>query len=154
MFTTSLSNTSLDVPVIPVNATSLKVSTRPALKYFRDAPTPSALSSFCSQQSPILFIHVSTLANCACIRISVPHGVFDAVGMGQVVAGLDAELNSKEWVPPRFSSKDVLRQKMDELHTVGPIQEEPIALRHIKLEHPRLGAVTMVKFAFSQAREY
>ncbi|KAF9463522.1 hypothetical protein BDZ94DRAFT_1282421 [Collybia nuda] len=113
-FTSSVFNKYLDVPLTCVDTVSVDVFPRPNLKYFRDRSTPSTLRALSLQKAPIISIHISTLVNCTCVGISFPHGVFDATGMGQVIAGLDAELNGKLWVCPSFGPGNILSQKLEE----------------------------------------
>ncbi|KAK4705252.1 hypothetical protein P7C70_g954, partial [Phenoliferia sp. Uapishka_3] len=60
-----------------------------------------------SNDAPILAVHVTLFKNqpeIAVFGISIPHGVFDATGIGMVVHALDAELSGREWTPPPFPS--------------------------------------------------
>ncbi|KAG5633339.1 hypothetical protein DXG03_007546, partial [Asterophora parasitica] len=113
-FTTSKLAVTLDAPIIPLDSTSSEILVRPALKYFRHSSTPSSLSAFASSNAPIVSIHVTELSNCACVGISVPHGVFDAFGLGQIIWGLDAELNGKAWTPPPSSETNIMQETLQE----------------------------------------
>lgn len=48
----------------------------------------------------MLAIHCTVLRDAVCVGISLPHGVFDATGMGFVVQALDAELAGRAWDVP------------------------------------------------------
>ncbi|KAG5640586.1 hypothetical protein DXG03_008005 [Asterophora parasitica] len=134
-FTTSKLAVELDAPIIPVDAMSSEILVRPDLKYFRHPSTPNSMSAFSSSNAPILFIHVTELSNCACVGISVPHGVFDAFGLGQIIRSLDAELNGKAWTPPPFSETNIMDETLQELKAAAPLYtNEPAALIDVKRE--------------------
>jgi len=123
-FTTSkLLDVPLDVPLTPPpseDSSSACVIPRPALKFFRHSSIPYSLSSLAKQKWPILAIHVTELQNCICIGVSVPHGVFDVFGCGQVIHGLDAELNGKPWTPPEISEKNIMKEALRDLANTAP----------------------------------
>lgn len=74
--------------------------------------------------------------------------------MGQIIHGLDAELHGKPWDAPSFGPENIMRTVLKELHDVGPVQEEPEALKNIQREFFGVKAATLAKFAFGVAREY
>ncbi|KAK7462343.1 hypothetical protein VKT23_007944 [Stygiomarasmius scandens] len=127
-FTTSkLLDVPLDVPLTPPpseDSSSACVIPQPALKFFRHSSIPYSLSSLAKQKWPILAIHVTELQNCICIGVSVPHGVFDVFGCGQVIHGLDAELNGKPWTPPEISEKNIMKEALRDLANTAPESPE------------------------------
>jgi len=65
------------------------------------------LAEYVARNAPILSIHISTLDNCICVGVTVPHGVFDAVGLGLVLKALDCELKGLEWTPPPLDASKI-----------------------------------------------
>ncbi|KAG5646234.1 hypothetical protein DXG03_004061 [Asterophora parasitica] len=134
-FTTSKLAVALDAPIIPVDAMSSEILVRPALEYFRHPSTPSSMSAFSSSNAPIVSIHVTELSNCTCVGISVPHGVFDAFGLGQIIWSLDAELNGKAWAPPPPSETNIIQETLQDLSAAAPLYtKEPAALVDVQRE--------------------
>ncbi|KAG5641014.1 hypothetical protein DXG03_006375 [Asterophora parasitica] len=154
-FTASKLAVELDAPIIPVDATSSEILVRPSLKYFRHPSTPSSVSAFSTSNAPILSIHVTELSNCACVGISVPHGVFDAFGLGQIIQSLDAELNGKAWTPPPSSETNILQETLQELTAAAPLYtKEPAALVDIQHELVPPSLKNMVAITADLAYEY
>ncbi|KAG6915829.1 hypothetical protein DXG01_009662 [Tephrocybe rancida] len=144
-----------DTPITILGESSAEILTRPALKNFRHSSTPSSLSAFSSSNSPIVSIHVTELANCTCIGISVPHGVFDAFGIGQVIRGLNAELGYRPWVVPVFSETNIMRETLNELAAASPLYgEEPATLADVRREFAATNVRNVVTFGAGIAYEY
>ncbi|THU82327.1 hypothetical protein K435DRAFT_934036, partial [Dendrothele bispora CBS 962.96] len=117
-FTTSKLSITMDGSVFSTpnaDASSVSVLSRPAPKYFRHSSVPYSLSSFSKQKWPMLSIHITELTNCICIGLTVPHGVFDVFGCGQIIHGLDAELNGKSWNPPLVSERNIMTETLNDL---------------------------------------
>ncbi|THV00193.1 hypothetical protein K435DRAFT_837402 [Dendrothele bispora CBS 962.96] len=138
-FTTSKISIPMDVSVFPppsADANSVSVISQPALKYFRHSSIPYSLSSFAKQKWPMLSIHITELTNCICIGLSVPHGVFDIFGCGQIIHGLDAELNGRPWNPPQISERNIMKEVLNDLQNStaeGPeSQTSKAALRDVQ----------------------
>ncbi|KAE9384581.1 hypothetical protein BT96DRAFT_982262 [Gymnopus androsaceus JB14] len=81
---------------------------RPPVQYFQDPSTPVNLAEYVTRNAPILSIHISTLDNCICVGVTVPHGVLDAMGLGLVLKALHCELKGLEWTPPPLDASKVL----------------------------------------------
>ncbi|KAF9018581.1 hypothetical protein BDP27DRAFT_1440158 [Rhodocollybia butyracea] len=92
--------TSTELPIASVKENSAQFLEKPPITYFRHPTTLNSLHDYASKHAPILSIHVSLLANCACVGITIPHGIFDGMGMSQVVEGLNCMLNNVPWAPP------------------------------------------------------
>ncbi|KAG6808351.1 hypothetical protein H0H92_004389, partial [Tricholoma furcatifolium] len=134
-FTTSKLAVPLDSDLTVLTESSVEVLVRPSLKFFRHSSTPSSLSAYSSSNAPIVSIHVTELANCACVGLSAPHGVFDAFGFGQIIAGLNAELNGASWDVPVFSETNIMRETLMELAASPPLlAEEPAPIADIRRE--------------------
>ncbi|KAG6815916.1 hypothetical protein H0H93_008846 [Arthromyces matolae] len=116
-FTTSKSSNRLDPAFLVNDESSAHVLSRPPLKYFRHASVPSSIHSYAASKAPIVSIHVTHLKNCACIGLTFPHGVFDAVGMGHCLHGLDHELHGRPWDAPIVSEKNILQEVLDDLES-------------------------------------
>ncbi|KAJ3738749.1 hypothetical protein DFH05DRAFT_1516799 [Lentinula detonsa] len=113
-FTTSkLPSTKL--PVTPFDDHSATFLEKPPIKFFRHSSTLNSLADYASKKAPILSLHVSVLANCACVGLTLPHGIFDATGMGQVVKALNSCLNNLPWTPPKISSSNILAEELKRL---------------------------------------
>ncbi|KAJ3875514.1 MAG: hypothetical protein NXY57DRAFT_514286 [Lentinula lateritia] len=113
-FTTSkLPSTKL--PITPFDDSSATFLERPPVKLFRHSSTLNSLSDYASKKAPILSLHVSLMANCACVGMTLPHGIFDATGMGQVVQALNSCLNNLPWTPPKISSSSILAEELKRL---------------------------------------
>ncbi|KAG6849061.1 hypothetical protein H0H93_011608 [Arthromyces matolae] len=116
-FTTHKSKDRLDPAFLVNDESSAQVLSRPPLKYFRHPSVQSSLHSYAASKAPIVSIHVTHLKNCACIGITFPHGVLDAVGMGHFLHGLDHELHGRPWDAPIVSEKNVFQEVLDDLET-------------------------------------
>ncbi|KAK4701128.1 hypothetical protein P7C70_g5109, partial [Phenoliferia sp. Uapishka_3] len=65
--------------------------------------TPTSLASYARSRRPLLAIHAKILKDAVCVDITLPHGVFDATGMGMVIHAIDSELSGKPWKLPKSS---------------------------------------------------
>ncbi|GAA5950700.1 hypothetical protein JCM10213_006859 [Rhodosporidiobolus nylandii] len=68
----------------------------PAVSLIKPASVPSSLAAYAKSEHPITAWHVSIFEDTTIVGLSVPHGCFDATGLGLVVKALDAELHGKE----------------------------------------------------------
>ncbi|KAK7462366.1 hypothetical protein VKT23_007967 [Stygiomarasmius scandens] len=122
------------LPDVPLNVTltlspdssSACVIPRPAVKFFRHSSIPYSLSSLAKQRWPILAIHITELQDCICVGVSVPHGVFDIFGCGQIIHGLDAELKGKPWSPPEIPEKNIMKEALFDLVNTAPESPESV----------------------------
>ncbi|KAL8277685.1 hypothetical protein RQP46_009958 [Phenoliferia psychrophenolica] len=71
-----------------------------ARDYFKSPGAPETSVEYEKQDAPLISVHVSTFSNYQCVGLTMPHGVFDGIGLGLVVKALDAELTGKDWAPP------------------------------------------------------
>ncbi|KAK4698378.1 hypothetical protein P7C70_g7901, partial [Phenoliferia sp. Uapishka_3] len=100
-FTTSASSETIEIPALESNSAILLPPPSSAL--FRHPSTPVSNADYAKTKSPILSVHITTLTgqeDVLLLGISAPHGVFDATGLGMIVAALDAELSGRQWTPP------------------------------------------------------
>ncbi|KAG6806102.1 hypothetical protein H0H92_012697, partial [Tricholoma furcatifolium] len=113
--------------------------------------------TFASLKVPILSIHISEFTDCTCLGISVPHVLFDAFGFGQVIRGLNAELNGTRWeVPPSFET-NVLQQALDKLAASHPFPaegQEPEALLNVRRNFKQVSFSTALLFGLGIAYNY
>ncbi|KAG6816585.1 hypothetical protein H0H87_004886 [Tephrocybe sp. NHM501043] len=131
-FTTSKQTGTLGtLPILKDN--SVEFVKRPPREVFCYPSTHHSLQSISSTNAPILSIHVTEFTNCTCVGISLPHGIFDAFGIGQVVRGLDAEMQGKPWDVPVLRETNILEETMHELEISTPLpSEEPHILTRIR----------------------
>ncbi|KAG6810780.1 hypothetical protein H0H92_010347 [Tricholoma furcatifolium] len=157
-----LTMTSLNKPLssapTDLGQDSADILVRPPLKHFRHSSTPRAAGAFASPKfMPILSIHISEFTNCTCLGLSVPHILFDAFGVGQVIRGLNAELNGTHWeVPPSFET-NVLQQALDKLaasHPFPPEGPELEALSNVQRDVKRTSVSTVLSFGLGLAYDY
>ncbi|KAG6810781.1 hypothetical protein H0H92_010348 [Tricholoma furcatifolium] len=157
-FTTTTMNEPLDSVPTDLGQDSADILVRPPLKHFRHSSTPSSAGSFASPNlMPILSIHISEFTNCTCLGLSVPHVLFDAFGLGQVIGGLNAELNGTHWeVPPSFET-NVLQQALDKLaasHPFPPEGPEPEALSNVQRDVKRTSVSIVLSLGLGLAYDY
>ncbi|KAF5372620.1 hypothetical protein D9758_005245 [Tetrapyrgos nigripes] len=110
-FTLETLNVSLDVPDTTHGSA---VFPRPSIEFFRDSSVPSNLPAYAETKWPLVSIRITEMTNCFCVGISVPHGVFDIFGFGQIMRGLNAELNGKEWTPPPLFTSNIMKDAFEE----------------------------------------
>ncbi|KAF9063001.1 hypothetical protein BDP27DRAFT_1300017 [Rhodocollybia butyracea] len=103
---------STKIPLISLEDDTAKFLEKPPVKYFRHSATLNSLTDYASKKAPILSLHVSLMANCVCIGMTLPHGVFDATGMGQVVTAINSCLNHIPWTPPKFSTSNIVVEEL------------------------------------------
>ncbi|KAG6829923.1 hypothetical protein H0H92_002946 [Tricholoma furcatifolium] len=134
-FTTEKLSIPLDSPLPSLDADSVDILPQPSVKFFRHPSTPSSLSAYSLSMAPIVSIHITELANCSCVGITVPHGVFDAFGLGQVVYALNAELHGLPWIIPEFFEVNILQEELDKLATAPHMyMKDPIAMADVRRE--------------------
>ncbi|KAG6910702.1 hypothetical protein DXG01_008746 [Tephrocybe rancida] len=154
-FTTSKLDVPLDTPITILNESSAEIFDRPALKFFRHSSTSCSLSTLSSSNAPIVSIHVTELSNCTCVGITVPHGVFDAFGLGEIVRSLDAEMKHKPWIAPVASETNIMREALAELAAASPLYaKEPAGLADVRREFAQTNVKNVVTFAVRNAYEY
>ncbi|KAM0752378.1 hypothetical protein T439DRAFT_379444 [Meredithblackwellia eburnea MCA 4105] len=73
---------------------------RPPLSLFRPANSSASMAEFAKAGAPILRVHVTEMNDAIWVGVTLPHGVFDATGMGMVIKALDAELKGEAWESP------------------------------------------------------
>ncbi|GAA5905607.1 hypothetical protein JCM6882_008727 [Rhodosporidiobolus microsporus] len=78
----------------------------PNLSHFRHFSAPSTLSALATSSRPLLAAHATLFTDALALGLSLPHGAFDATGMGMVVDALNAELNGREWEAPSWPSQE------------------------------------------------
>ncbi|GLB43316.1 hypothetical protein LshimejAT787_1302170 [Lyophyllum shimeji] len=155
-FSTSKLALPLDTPITYLGDTSAEILERPSLKFFRHPSVPNSLASYASSNHPIISIHIAELTNCSCLGISIPHGIFDAFGLGQFLGALDAELNGKPWTPPVFSSSNILRTALEDLAATGPHRntDKPSALADVQRDFASATLKNNVSYGLGFASEY
>ncbi|KAG5634934.1 hypothetical protein H0H81_000276 [Sphagnurus paluster] len=154
-FTVSKLDTPLDSSILPVDKTSTEILVRPSLKFFRHSSTPHTLRSYSSSNTPLVAIHITELTNCTCVGISVPHGVFDASGLGQIVHALHAELHAMPWSPPPFYEKNIVRETLNKLFKDAlDSTEPPTALAGFRREFVVMGVSSLIYLGASMAYEH
>ncbi|KAG6905399.1 hypothetical protein DXG01_002964 [Tephrocybe rancida] len=154
-FTTSKLDVPLDTPITVLGEASVEILTRPALNFFRHSSTPSSLSAFSSSNTPIVSIHITELTNCTCLGISVPHGVFDAFGLGQILRSLEAELAHKPWVAPVSCETNIMSETLNELTAATPLYvDDPPALTVLQHHVVRATVKKLLTFLACNVYEY
>ncbi|KIK57394.1 hypothetical protein GYMLUDRAFT_86838 [Collybiopsis luxurians FD-317 M1] len=145
---------STKIPLTPLTANSATVIEKPPVKYFRHSATLNSLADFASKKAPILSLHVSFLANCACVGMTLPHGVFDATGMGQVVKALNSCLNNLPWVPPKLSTSNILTEELKRLKEAKNIGEAcPPGLANLQRDFSSVNVKNVLSLGSSVATE-
>ncbi|TRM58824.1 hypothetical protein BD626DRAFT_611095 [Schizophyllum amplum] len=158
-------------PVAHVGDASVAILHCPPIAHFRDPGTVHALSDVAvyvpadgaadepvnsaahapapaRAWQPLVSVHITHFTDYSCVGVSVAHGLFDAVGLGQVLAAIDAELNGRVWaVPPMYGIGATKGEP--ELPTYGSgnpvaealraleedpamLEEEPVSLMYLK----------------------
>ncbi|KAK4698477.1 hypothetical protein P7C70_g7797, partial [Phenoliferia sp. Uapishka_3] len=107
-FTSVQSDKAAPISLPSLTPTSARRFENPSVKHFRSPQTPTTIGQHAKRQAPLLSLHVSTWSNCQAVGITVPHGVFDAVGLGLVIRALDAELTGENWEVPELSESNLL----------------------------------------------
>ncbi|KAG6847415.1 hypothetical protein H0H93_008253 [Arthromyces matolae] len=124
-FTTSqLTASSLDQPFSVFdrpNTSNSQILIRPPTKYFIHSSTPSEINSYASSKAPLLSIHVTELSNATCVGITVPHGVFDAIGLGYVLKALNNEFNDRPWEVPPLTESNIMREALKDISSSPPL---------------------------------
>ena len=79
-------------------------------------------------------MHITHFDDYDCVGVNVPHALFDAVGLGQVLRAIDAEMQGKEWeVPPMYLGENpVAKAVRDMEESEAMYEEEPASLRYLK----------------------
>ena len=64
----------------------------------------------------------------------MPHALFDAVGLGQVLRAIDAEMHGKEWEVPLMylGENPVAKAVRDMEESEAMYEEEPASSRYLK----------------------
>ncbi|KAF9067141.1 hypothetical protein BDP27DRAFT_1329344 [Rhodocollybia butyracea] len=155
---TTLHITSID----PESDTEAKILEKPPLNYFHHPTTVSALREYASKKTPIISVHVTETENCACVGITLPHGVFDGTGMGMVVKAFNCCLNNLPWTPPRLpvvnpnelDSKNILMEELERLKEAESISSEPSpGLDHIKRDFGPAGFLSILSLIMAILKE-
>ncbi len=89
----------------------------PDLRHFVHTSTDLDLAKLVKTPAPILALHLGTFADTLTLGLSVPHGVFDAKGLGLVLNAIQAELNGDKWTPPPLDQENRVSKAVDELIT-------------------------------------
>ncbi|KAG6827111.1 hypothetical protein H0H92_013155 [Tricholoma furcatifolium] len=156
-FTTTKLNKPLGSAPTSLGRDSADILVRPPLKYFRHPSTPSPAEAFASPKVPILSIHISEFTDCTCLGLSAPHVLFDGFGLGQVIRGLNAELNGTPWeVPPSFET-NILQKALDKLAASHPFPEEgqePEALLNVRRDVKQTSFSTALFLGLGIAYDY
>lgn len=142
------------LPITSVDENSAQFLEKPPVKYFRHSTTLNSLNDYASKQTPILSIHVSLMANCACVGITLPHGVFDATGMGQVVKALNCSLNHIPWTPPKLSTSNILAEELERLTVSEPVGDPcPPGLVNLQRDFASVSVKNVLSLGTSIASE-
>ncbi|GAA5994318.1 hypothetical protein JCM11641_001815 [Rhodosporidiobolus odoratus] len=96
----------------------------PSLTLIKPATVPSSLAAYAKSACPITTWHVATLRDATIVGLSVPHGCFDATGLGLVVKALDAELHGRDWVVPPLNAGNQLEKRLAEVQKMYFTTEE------------------------------
>lgn len=159
LWTTAQSTAPIGVPLVHVSRKTATTIQRPPLSAFRHPSFVGSLSGLAKGNLPILSIHVATFADCTCVGINAPHGVFDATGLGQIVHALDAELNGRSWEPPSLPpSKDGVNPFRDvilDMQRSVPAKSDDDCkcLNYIKRDYVPISFGNIVGFATRFGRE-
>jgi len=102
----------------------------------------------------LLSLHVSVMANCTCIGMTLPHGVFDVTGMGQVVKAINSCLNNLPWVPPKLSSSNILTEELKRLKESENVGEaDPPGLADLQRDFSSVNVKNVLTVGSSVATE-
>ncbi|KAI5477962.1 hypothetical protein MNV49_005754 [Pseudohyphozyma bogoriensis] len=123
-FTTSHSSTPFPLSLPALTPSSIAYIPSPPSSSFLHPSTPITSSSHASKQTPMLSLHITTYPDCTCIGLTLPHGVFDASGFGEVVHAIDAELNERHWDVPTLSSSNPLETAFQSLEPPSDLPPE------------------------------
>ncbi|GAA6032368.1 hypothetical protein JCM8097_008140 [Rhodosporidiobolus ruineniae] len=103
-------------PLSPLSPdSSSTVLPDPVFAHFRHPSTPRTLAEVAKLDQPIVRFHTTTFSDAVSLGISVPHGVFDAIGLGLIVSALDAKLHNREWTPPSLDAGETGAAALEKL---------------------------------------
>ncbi|KAK4705702.1 hypothetical protein P7C70_g505, partial [Phenoliferia sp. Uapishka_3] len=115
---------------------SAQIIPMPPISHFRDSSTPSTVAGLAKSKAPLISVKVSTFVDCQVIGVTVPHGVFDAIGLGLILKAIDAELSGREWSIPEVTEKNTLASRIESL-SLDQSGNSP--LEALEMERRRLG---------------
>ncbi|KAJ4474330.1 hypothetical protein J3R30DRAFT_3659011 [Lentinula aciculospora] len=146
---------STKIPITPFDNDSATFLEKPPVKFFRHASTLNSLADFASKKAPIVSLHVSLMANCACVGMTLPHGIFDATGMGQVVKALNSCLNGLPWSPPKISSSNILAAELKRLRDSESVGDpHPPGLVNLQRDFTSVNVKNVLTLGASCASEF
>lgn len=88
--------------------------------HFVHPSTDLNLAKLVNRDAPIIVLHLGTFADTFTLGLSVPHGIFDAKGLGFVLRAIEAELNGDDWTPPPLDEENRVTKAADELVRTTP----------------------------------
>ena len=93
----------------PVAPCTFSLLPSPPFEHFVHPSTPLSLAALAKAQAPLVSLHVTTFTDAFAIGCTVPHGVFDATGMGMILKALECELSGQgEWSAPPVREANAL----------------------------------------------
>ncbi|KAL1759683.1 hypothetical protein FB107DRAFT_204344 [Schizophyllum commune] len=120
--------------VQPVDDASATLLQSPPIAHFRHPNTVWAIRDVAARRFPFLAVHITHFDDYDCVGVNVPHALFDAVGLGQVLRAIDAEMQGKEWaVPPMYAGENPVAKAVKGMEeSEAMYEEEPASLRYLK----------------------
>ncbi|KAI5823505.1 hypothetical protein K523DRAFT_421435 [Schizophyllum commune Tattone D] len=120
--------------VQPVHDASATLLQSPPIAHFRHPDTVWAIRDVAARRFPFLAVHITHFDDYDCVGVNVPHALFDAVGLGQVLRAIDAEMHGKEWEVPLmyFGGNPVAKAVRDMEESEAMYEEEPTSLTYLK----------------------
>ncbi|GAA5866235.1 hypothetical protein JCM8547_007212 [Rhodosporidiobolus lusitaniae] len=111
-----------DLPVL--SSSSGHLIPVPTTSVYKCSSVPTSLAAYAKSEHPITAWHVAVFSDATIIGLSVPHGCFDAHGLGLVMSAVDAELHDREWVVPPLTAENQLDKRLDEVKKMEFSEDE------------------------------
>lgn len=85
----------LPAPIAPLSAETTPCHAQPKhkLEHFRHPKLPSTFSGCAKEGASMMAVRVVVFSDALTVGVAVPHGAFDATGMGYVISALRCELH-------------------------------------------------------------
>ncbi|GAA5973853.1 hypothetical protein JCM11641_003193 [Rhodosporidiobolus odoratus] len=118
-------------PPTPFFATPSGILFNPTRNLFIHPSRPASMAEHAAQQRPLLDIHVTVLSDAVAVGISVPHGVFDGTGIGQVLSALTSELRGEDWQVPSAFEHNPFIDALEDLAKDEKVEERAKAEKQV-----------------------
>ncbi|BGP42792.1 hypothetical protein JCM10449v2_006804 [Rhodotorula kratochvilovae] len=96
----------------------------PGLSLIKPPAVPSSLAEYVKKDWPITSWFITVFKDATVVSLSVPHGCFDAWGLGLATRALDAELHGRAWDVPPLHAENQLEKRLAEVEQLPFSQAE------------------------------